>query len=183
MRCLKLSTDIPRIAHVNVVLFRKAWSASDMCSKSLAHLVFLAGLLSACAPQDVVETGHNTQDVPARRAFFESSPDVLHTLFRESCVNPGDRYTRPNSRTAQCKLLPTPEGAAFLLTQFDAKLELPKLVIQTVTRESGEGYEVEMSYFAEIRAKTGNRQRIYMARESLDRQIDLILANSGGKPL
>ncbi len=118
-----------------------------------------------------------------RKAFFETNPSVLHDVFRTGCDGPGDTYDEPNRQTARCAILPSPEGAAFLLIEFDAGLELPRLVVQKVTRRSGEGYEVEMSYYAQIRSKEGVRQRIYMPREKLDRQIDLILTNTGGTPI
>jgi hypothetical protein len=135
----------------------------------------------ACAPQYVADTSQGAQDIPVRRAFFATNPSVLHQVFRDGCNNPGDRFTQPNRQTARCNMLPTPEGAAFLISEFDARLEVPKLVVQKVTHRTDAGYEVEMSYFAEIRNKAGVQQHIYMPRRTLDRQIDLILTNSGGR--
>jgi hypothetical protein len=144
----------------------------------------LAGLLClSCAPQDVAVQAGDSPQIPVRKAYFATNPSVLHEVFRVGCDGPGDTYDEPNWQTARCAILPTPEGAAFLLLEFDAGLELPKLVVQKVTRRAGEGYEVEMSYFAEIRSKAGKRQRVYMPRDTLDRQIDLILANTGGRPI
>ncbi len=144
----------------------------------------LAGLFCvACAPQDVAVSQDAGPDIPVRKAYYDSNPTVLHEVFRSGCDGPGDRYSQPNFQTARCAILPTPEGAAFLLIEFDAGLETPKLVVQKVTRRSGEGYEVEMSYFAQIRSKAGKRQRIYLPRQSLDKQIDLILENTGGTPV
>lgn len=144
----------------------------------------LAGLVClSCTPQDVAVPPEDSPRIPVRKAYFASNPAVLHEVFRTGCDGPGDTYDEPNWRTARCAILPTPEGAAFLLIEFDADLEIPKLVVQKVTRRSGDGYEVEMSYFAEIRSKSGVRQRVYMPRARLDRQIDLILANTGGTPV
>ena len=144
----------------------------------------LAGLVClSCAPQDVVVPAEDSPRIPVRKAYFATNPLVLHEVFRVGCDGPGDTYDEPNWRTARCAILPTPEGAAFLLIEFDAELEIPRLVVQKVTRRSGEGYEVEMSYFAEIRSKDGVRQRVYMPRETLDRQIDMILENTGGTPV
>lgn len=144
----------------------------------------VSGLLClACTPQDVAVPSADSPDIPVRKAYFDSNPEVLHEVFRTGCDGPGDTFSQPNWQTARCAILPTPEGAAFLLIEFDAELEMPKLVVQKVTRRAGEGYEVEMSYFAEIRSKTGKRQRVYMPRAALDRQIDLILTNTGGTPI
>ena len=49
-----------------------------------------------------------------------------------------------------------------------------------VTREVADCFEVEMSYFAEILAKSGKRQRVYIRSKTLDRQIDAVLRHSGG---
>ena len=144
----------------------------------------LAGLVClACTPQDVAVAPEDSLRIPVRKAYFETNPSVLHEVFRSGCNGPGDTYSEPDWQTARCTILPSPEGAAFLLIEFDAGLELPKLVVQKVTRRSGDGYEVEMSYFARIRSKEGALQRVYMAREQLDRQIDMILVNTGGTPI
>ena len=144
----------------------------------------LSGLLCiSCTPQDIAVQPADGPQIPVRKAYFETNPSVLHEVFRAGCDGPGDRFTEPNWQTARCSILPTPEGAAFLLLEFDADLEIPRLVVQKVTRRSGDGYEVEMSYFAQIRSKSGQRQRVYMQRETLDRQIDLILTNTGGTPI
>ena len=140
-------------------------------------------LIAACAQQVPPVLPGDSPDLPVRRAFFPSDPSALHAAFRMGCTNPGDAFTQPNRTTARCTLLPSPEGAAFLLIEFDASLETPKLVMQKVTRPVDEGYEVEMSYYAQIRAKSGNRQRIYMQRPALDRQIDQLLESSGGVPV
>lgn len=137
----------------------------------------------ACTPQDVAGPSRDSPDIPVRIAYFATNPSVLHDVFRSGCDGPGDTFRRPNWQTARCIILPTPAGAAFLLTEFDADLEVPKLVVQKVTRRSGDGFEVEMSYFAQIRSKQGTRQRVYMKRPALDRQIDLILENTGGVPV
>ncbi|THH38763.1 hypothetical protein E4Z66_04150 [Aliishimia ponticola] len=142
----------------------------------------LIGLLTtACAPQNVAIRQVDLQDVPRRTAFFATNPMALDEAFKEGCNGPGDIFRRIDGDTAQCALLPTPEGAAFLLVTFDAQLEEPRLIVEKRTRRDGDGYRVEMSYYAEVLAKTGKRQRIYMPRRTLDRQIDMILTNSGGQ--
>ncbi len=138
-------------------------------------------LCAACAPQYVERSADDPQDVPVRRAFFETNPSNLEAAFEFGCREPGDVYSRPDSTTARCNIVPTPESAAFLLVQFDAELEQPTLVVQKTVRPVANCFEVEMSYFAEIKAKTGNQQRIYIQSRNLDRQIDQILLSTGGR--
>lgn len=140
--------------------------------------------LAACAPQDVSISQTSPQDVPVRRAAFDANPTVLHAVFQRACSDPGDEYSEPDGRTARCDSLPTAEGAAFLLLLFDAELEVPKLVMQKTTKPDADaGFVVELSYYAEITAKSGGRQRIYVPRKDMDRLLDQILAMSGGTPL
>lgn len=140
-------------------------------------------LCAACAPQYVERTADDPQDVPVRRALFAANPVGLGMAFEEGCQEPGDVFSTPDRTTARCDIVPTPESAAFLLVQFEAELEVPTLVVQKVVRQVSECFEVEMSYFAEIRAKTGNLQRVYIQNRGLDRQIDQILSTTGGQNL
>lgn len=152
-----------------------------MSVKKLALTALVSAICAGCTTQYVGYSPEDPQDVPVRRAFFPANPSALDAAFKEGCNSPGDRFSRPDRQTARCNILPSPESAAFLLTQFDAQLEVPNLVVQKITRPAEDGFEVEMSYFAEIRAKTGNRQRVYIRNPVLDRQIDVILENSGGR--
>lgn len=136
---------------------------------------------AACAPQYVARNPGEPQDLPVRRAIFAANPVDLNAAFEQGCQQPGDVFSQPNRETARCDIVPTPDSAAFLLIQFDAKLEAPSLVVQKVVRKAAECFEVEMSYFAEVRAKTGNLQRIYIQSRDLDRQIDQILTTTGGQ--
>ncbi len=143
----------------------------------LAALVLSVG----CAPQYVGVVASDPQDVPRRQAAFAANPEGLDIAFKEGCNSPGDTFSRPDRKTARCNITPTPESAAFLLIEFDALLEAPKLIVQKITETRDDCYFVEMSYFAQITAKSGNPQRVYIRNRNLDRQIDLILSRSGGR--
>lgn len=157
-----------------------SWSCVAMMPKSLAITLVVALALGACGPQYVeIETSVG-QDVPSRRAFFAANPSGLDEAFAMGCSSPSDRFWRPDGNTARCDIVPTPQSAAFLLTEFDARLEAPKIVLEKTTRSSGACFIVEMRYFAEITAKSGNAQRVYVPNQAMDRRIDRILQASGG---
>ncbi|MEM6310739.1 MAG: hypothetical protein AAF754_11870 [Pseudomonadota bacterium] len=146
-----------------------------------SHISLYCCLLAiGCAPQYIETTADSPQDVPARRAIFATNPAGLDTAFKDGCSSPGDTITRPNARTLRCNIVPTPQSAAFLLLEFDAKLEPPKMVVEKVTRQLSDCVLVEFSYFAEITAKSGKPQRVYIPNRSLDRRLDQILRASGG---
>lgn len=148
--------------------------------KYFAIFALSAGLLVGCGPQYVGFSPEDPQDVPTRRAIFDANPDGLDEAFAQGCQSPGDTLTRPTRNTTRCNIPPTPESAAFLLLEFDAKLEAPKMVVEKVTRQLTDCILVELSYFAEITAKSGKPRRVYIVNRSLDRRLDNILRASGG---
>ncbi|MEL6449640.1 MAG: hypothetical protein AAFQ19_00150 [Pseudomonadota bacterium] len=80
----------------------------------------------------------------------------------------------------QCRILPPPDVAAFLLLQYDGALEAPTLVVQKETDPADGTYVVELSYFAEVVQKSGKPRRIYFKQRELDRLMDQLLAATGG---
>ncbi|WP_299370035.1 hypothetical protein [uncultured Tateyamaria sp.] len=80
----------------------------------------------------------------------------------------------------QCRILPPPDVAAFLVLQYDGALEAPTLVVQKETATADGNVVVELSYFAEVVQKSGNPRRIYFKQPELDRLMDQLLAATGG---
>ncbi len=142
-------------------------------------LLFLVGLC-ACAPQYVETLVEPGQDLPVRRAVFEESPKPLDAAFRSSCDSPGDTLKQVSRAVIQCRILPPPDVAAFLVLQYDGALEAPTLVVQKETATSDGNVVVELSYFAEVVQKSGNPRRIYFKQPELDRLMDQLLAATGG---
>jgi len=141
---------------------------------------FLALVLSACTPQYVERVASATEALPERTALFPGAPTQLRSSFRAACTDPGDQYLRRSGGIRQCRSLPTPELAAFLLVQYDGALEVPKLIIQTEERGTGAPVEVGFSYFAEVTQKSGSVQRVYFRDRELDGFIDRLLVATGG---
>ncbi|MEL7098946.1 MAG: hypothetical protein AAGM84_08975 [Pseudomonadota bacterium] len=140
----------------------------------------VALLLGACTPQYVERVATSEQDLPERVAIFPGAPTVLRDSFRAACTDPGDQFVRVNRQIRQCRSLPTPDLAAFLLVQYDGALEVPKLIIQTEERGTGSSVEVGFSYFAEVTQKSGGVRRIYFRDRQLDAFIDRLLVAAGG---
>lgn len=145
-------------------------------------LPFLLVALTACAPQDVVTVAASEQDLPVRSALYASAPNELDTAFRLLCDSPGDELRRVSRSVVQCRILPRPDLAAFLLLEFNGALEAPTLVLQKQTSEVDGQYVVEISRFAEVVQKSGNPRRIYFKNRSFDELIDELLEKSGGLP-
>ena len=143
-------------------------------------LPILLVALSACAPQYVETVAASEQDLPVRRAVFPIQPEPLETAFRASCDSPGDVFRTVSRSVVQCRILPPPDLAAFLLLQYDGALEAPTLVVQKKTNNTDGTYLVELSYFAEVVQKSGNPRRIYFRQRSVDRLMDQLLAATGG---
>ncbi len=120
------------------------------------------------------------QDLPVRRAFFEQMPEPLDDAFRANCDSPGDQIMQVSRTVVQCRILPPPDMAAFLVLQYDGALEAPALVVQKETDAIDDRFLVEMSYFAEVIQKSGNPRRIYFKQRSLDRLMDELLQATGG---
>ncbi len=143
-------------------------------------LPLLLVALSACAPQYVETSVEPGQDLPVRRALFTEAPAPLDAAFRSSCDSPGDELRQISRAVVQCRILPPPDVAAFLLLQYDGALEAPTLVVQKETDQSDGSYVVELSYFAEVVQKSGNPRRIYFKQRDLDSLMDELLAATGG---
>lgn len=143
-------------------------------------LLSLVAVLAACSP---IPSKNETPEpaTPYRSAFFQTNPSSMHDAFRAACDSPGDRYVEPTKTTAVCRFLPSPELAAYLLTEYDGRLEVPYMVLskETFTRETG--VEIRISYFAEVVQKTGKIQKIYKPTKPLDRRIDTLLKGAGGR--
>jgi len=157
-----------------------SWSDDNMSHTFIPALVAIAVSLGACAPQYVEREATSPQDVPVRAAFFDANPEGLHAAFKDACGAPGEEFTEPNAQTAICRIPPSPRAAAFLLSEFDGKLEAPWLVIQKQSFQTSENVRVEMSYYAEVPQKNDTLRRIYLNSREIDRMIDLMLRNSGG---
>lgn len=140
----------------------------------------VALMLAACAPQYVERVAAPGEVLPERVATFPGAPEDLNASFQAACNDPGDRYVRPRRGVRQCRTLPSPDLAAFLLVQYDGALEVPTLVIQTEERTAGGPVEVGFSYFAEVPQKSGDTRRIYFKDRELDGFIDQLLVASGG---
>ncbi|WP_299612306.1 hypothetical protein [uncultured Tateyamaria sp.] len=136
--------------------------------------------LSACAPQYVERLATSEQDLPVRRATFAANPTPLDDAFRSSCDAPGDELRDVSKSVVQCRILPPPDIAAFLLLQYDGALEAPTLVVQKETDRADDTFVVELSYFAEVVQKSGNPRRIYIKQQALDQLMDQLLAATGG---
>lgn len=143
-------------------------------------LIVLTVVLGACAPQYVETLATSEQDLPVRRAVFEANPAPLDSAFRSSCDAPGDILRQVSRTVIQCRILPPPDVAAFLLLQYDGALEAPTLVVQKETDPADGTYVVELSYFAEVVQKSGKPRRIYFKQRELDRLMDQLLAATGG---
>ncbi|WP_299280586.1 hypothetical protein [uncultured Tateyamaria sp.] len=107
-------------------------------------------------------------------------PEPLDSAFRASCDAPGDVLREVSTGVLQCRILPPPDVAAFLLLQYDGALEAPTLVVQKTTDENAGNFVVELSYFAEVVQKSGNARRIYFKQRALDGLMDRLLAATGG---
>ncbi|WP_299042324.1 hypothetical protein [uncultured Tateyamaria sp.] len=136
--------------------------------------------LSACAPQYVETVVTDEQDLPVRRATFAANPEPLDSAFRSSCDAPGDELRNISRSIVQCRILPPPDVAAFLLLQYDGALEAPTLVVQKETEKADQQFVVELSYFAEVIQKSGNPRRIYIKQKALDQLMDQLLIATGG---
>lgn len=136
--------------------------------------------LCGCAPQYVETIAAPGQDLPVRRAIFEQTPAPLDQAFRSSCDSPGDELRVISRSVVQCRILPPPDLAAFLLVQYDGALEAPTLVVQKETGSDADSFVVELSYFAEVVQKSGNARRIYFKQRSLDQLMDQLLVATGG---
>lgn len=136
--------------------------------------------LTACGPQYVETVATSEQDLPVRRAIFGESPAPLDDAFRSSCQSPGDKIKQVSNSVVQCRIVPPPDLAAFLLLQYDGALEAPSLIVQKQTARDASDYVVELSYFAEVIQKSGNPRRIYFKQQRLDRLMDGLLEASGG---
>jgi len=134
----------------------------------------------ACAPQYVETVVTDEQDLPVRRAVFATDPAPLDDAFRASCDSPGDELRQYRGGIVQCRILPPPDLAAFLVLQYDGALEAPTLVVQKETDRDDGSYIVELSYFAEVVQKSGNPRRIYFKQRALDQLMDQLLAATGG---
>lgn len=141
--------------------------------------ILLVGL-SACSPQYIETVVNSEQDLPVRRAVFQESPAPLDEAFRSSCDAPGDKIKQVSQSVVQCRILPPPDIAAFLLLQYDGALEAPTLVVQKQTKRENSDYVVELSYFAEVIQKSGNPRRIYFKQPKLDTLMDALLEATGG---
>ncbi|UOA27529.1 hypothetical protein [Pseudosulfitobacter sp. DSM 107133] len=141
-------------------------------------------LLAACSPQYVETTVSNPQDLPVRRALFAQDPTGLHEAFRAACDSPGDILATPARGIVQCRTLPTPDFAAFLLLEYDGALKTPTVVMQKQQRRTDAGPQstlVEFSYFAEVPQKSGTPRRIYYKDRQLDHLLDQMMRAAGGK--
>lgn len=136
--------------------------------------------LGACAPQYVETIATSEQDLPVRRAVFEQNPAPLDEAFRSSCDSPGDVLRQVSRNVVQCRILPPPDLAAFLLLQYDGALEAPSLVVQKETDRDAGDFVVELSYFAEVVQKSGTSRRIYFKQRDLDMLMDQLLVATGG---
>ena len=143
-------------------------------------LVVLLVALCGCAPQYVETIASSDQDLPVRRAIFEQTPAPLDVAFRSSCDSPGDELREISGTVVQCRILPPPDLAAFLLVQYDGALEAPMLVVQKETDADADAFVVELSYFAEVIQKSGNPRRIYFKQRGLDQLMDQLLVATGG---
>lgn len=143
-------------------------------------LPILMVALAACAPQYIETVATSEQDLPVRRAVFAAEPEPLDTAFRSSCDAPGDEIRQVSRNVVQCRILPPPDVAAFLLLQYDGALEAPTLVVQKQTARQEQAYVVELSYFAEVIQKSGYPRRIYFKQQNLDRLMDQLLTATGG---
>lgn len=143
-------------------------------------IALFAVAAAGCAPQYVETLATSEQDLPVRRAIFAESPGPLDEAFRSSCDSPGDKIKDISTSVVQCRILPPPDVAAFLVLQYDGALEAPILVVQKETGQADETYVVEMSYFAEVIQKSGKPRRIYFKQRSLDRLMDGLLEATGG---
>lgn len=137
--------------------------------------------LGACAPQYVETIATTEQDLPVRRAVFEQAPQPLDAAFRSSCDSPGDVLRQVSRSVVQCRILPPPDLAAFLVLQYDGALQAPTLVVQKQTDRDADEFVVELSYFAEVVQKSGNPRRIYFKQRDLDALMDQLLQATGGK--
>lgn len=136
--------------------------------------------LSACAPQYVERLATSEQDLPVRSAVFDTDPQTLDAAFRDTCDSPGDELRDVRGGIVQCRILPPPDVAAFLVLQYEGALEVPNLVVQKETSQEGDAFVVELSYFAEVVQKSGNPRRIYFKQPALDRLMDRLLTATGG---
>lgn len=136
--------------------------------------------LGACTPQYVETIATSEQDLPVRRAVFAETPAPLDVAFRSSCDSPGDELRIVSRSVLQCRILPPPDLAAFLVLQYDGALQAPTLVVQKKTAMDADDFVVELSYFAEVVQKSGNPRRIYFKQRDLDSLMDQLLAATGG---
>jgi hypothetical protein len=136
--------------------------------------------LSACAPQYIETVATSEQDLPARRATFAQSPEPLNETFTALCDSPGDVVRQVSASVVQCRMLPPPDFAAFLVLQYDGALQAPALVVQKQTAQKDDAYVVELSYFAEVMQKSGSPRRVYFRQRRMDAVMDGLLTATGG---
>lgn len=146
--------------------------------RSVLALMLLG--VGACAPQYVETIATDGQDLPVRSAVFAQSPAQLDQAFRSSCDSPGDVLRQVSRSVVQCRILPPPDLAAFLVLQYNGALEAPTLVVQKETEPEADTFVVELSYFAEVVQKSGNARRIYFKQRDLDQLMDRLLTATGG---
>lgn len=147
-------------------------------------LALLPILMAACSPQYVETVVSDPQDLPVRRALFAQNPEGLHEAFRAACDSPGDKLATPSRGIVQCRTLPTPNFAAFLLLEYDGALKTPTVVMQKQQRAADTGPDsavIEFSYFAEVPQKSGTSRRIYYKDRQLDQLLDQMMRAAGGE--
>lgn len=142
----------------------------------------LALSAAACAPRYVETVAMSDDDLPVRSATFAERPVPLSDAFEASCTAPGDVYTQVTREITQCRIVPDPSLAAFLLLEYDGALVAPALVMEKRVAKDPAGYLVEMSYYAEVTQKSGKPRRIYYRQPRLDRMVDAMLEAAGGEP-
>lgn len=148
-----------------------------------SYILVLAGLISGCAPQYVERTATTDAELPVNEARFDERPERLHAAFRDSCQGPTDSYSVIGQDQARCQMIPPPDVAAGLLVQFDGALEIPKIIVERMTRPADDGFVVGISYFASVPKKSGGNQRVYLRSRDLDRTIATLFRAFGGTPL
>ena len=146
--------------------------------RTLVPLLLVA--LSACSAEPNERVVQSLDEVPKHRAFFAEDPELLHQGFADGCSRPGDELTQVTAQITRCSIPPTPDIAAALLVRYDGALEAPKILIEKRTTKVASGYEVELTYFAEVPQKSGPPRRIYVASRRIQRQVERLLSAAGG---
>jgi hypothetical protein len=166
---------------VKFALLSQTWFYHYMLRFFCATTLSLVSVLAGCATIPSKNETSGAAIVPYRAAVFDANPANMHEAFRAACDSPGDELIQPSKNTDICRFLPTPELAAYLLTEYDGRLEVPHVVLRKDTLALEQGVEVRISYFAEVVAKSGKTQKIYKSTPLLDRRIDTLLQSAGGR--